>query len=102
MFVYFDPSFVCVILIKRSVNRKTFYVEQQKNYLLKIQPLDNISYDSLKIGSKVFVDKHVIFGTLSNHDVHLISSENIIEKGCFYETNKICYFARYRNLYESS
>jgi hypothetical protein len=85
-----------------GVIQKIFYIEQPKSYLSKIQPLDNITYDSLKIVSQVFANGHVIFGSLSKHKVHLISAENIIEKACFYETNEICYFGRYPYPYESS
>jgi hypothetical protein len=85
-----------------AVIHKIFYIEQRESYLLKIQPLQNINYDSLKIGSKVFVNEHVIFGILSDNKIDLISSENVIEKACFYDNSEICYFARYPNFYESS
>lgn len=82
--------------------QKIYFIEPQNNYLLKIKPLDNIIYDSLTIGSKIFVNEHIIFGTLSPNQIHLVSVNNIIEKGCFYETNETCYFARYPNMHESS
>ena len=88
--------------IQYGVIQKIFYIEQEKNYLLKIQPFNRSNYDSLEIGSKVFVNEHIIFGTLSNHKTHLVSSKNVSEKACFYETNETCYFARYPNFYESS
>lgn len=88
--------------IQYGIIQKIFSVEQDKSYLLKIQPLDNINYDSLKIGDKIFVNEYVVFGTLSKNQFHFISSENVIEKACVYETIDTCYFARYPNLYESS
>ena len=88
--------------VQYGIIQKIFYVEESRSYLLKIQPLENINYDSLKIGTKVFVNERIIFGTLSDREVHLTSSKNVIEKACFYENNGACYFARYPNFYESS
>jgi hypothetical protein len=57
---------------------------------------------SLKMGSKLFINEHVVFGILLKNEVHLMSLENIIEKTCFYNDNETCYFARYPNFYDSS
>ncbi|CAF2233614.1 unnamed protein product [Rotaria magnacalcarata] len=88
--------------IQYGIIQKIFYIEQRDFYLLKLRPLQNINYDTLKIGSQVYVNKHVIFGDLSKNEMHLISSKNVIEKACFYNSNETCYFARDPNFYESS
>ena len=59
--------------------------------------MQEINYDSLEIGSKIDINEHGVFGILTNNEAHLILQENVIEKGCFYENDDMCYFARYPN-----
>lgn len=85
-----------------GVIHKIFAIRKNNIYLLKMQPMKNINYDTLTIHSKTFINEHIIFGNLADQEVHLISLENVIEKACFYSNGDISYFARYPNFYESS
>jgi len=69
---------------------------------LKIHPLRNTNYDSLTFKNKTFTNKHIIYGDLSNDTFDFVHVTDVIEKGCFYQNNDVCYFARFPNLYESS
>jgi hypothetical protein len=97
----------CVVYTHQNITRygiieNIFSVEQQDLHLLKIRSLQNTYYDTITFNSKTFVNEHIIYGDISNDVFDFIPVTNVIEKGCFYESDTTCYFARFPNLYESS
>lgn len=89
-------------IIKYGVIENIFYVEKQNSYILKIHPLQNTYFDCLTFNGKIFINEYIIYGDMSHNSFDFIYATEVIEKGCFYESEQICYFARFPNLYESS
>lgn len=89
-------------IVKYGIIENIFHIEQQNLYVLKIRFLQDTYYDNVTFNSKTFVNEHIIYGHISNDAFDFTYVTNIIEKGCFYESSKTCYFARFPNLYESS
>lgn len=78
-----------------------FHVTQNQNYLLKVNVLQNIHFDSLQFNGKTYFNEHIIFGEFIENCVEIIPASSIIEKGCFFHGDN-SYFARFPNMYESS
>ncbi len=89
-------------IMKYGIIQNIFYIEQQDLHILKIRSLEDTYYDTITFNSKTFVNEHIIYGDISRDVFDFIHVMNVIEKGCFYESGKMCYFARFPNLYESS
>ncbi|CAF2089774.1 unnamed protein product [Rotaria magnacalcarata] len=89
-------------IVKYGIIEDIFYGEQQDLYLLKIRSLQDTYYDTITFKSKTFVNEHIIYGNISHDVFDFIDARNVIEKCSFYENDKVCYFARFPNLYESS
>ncbi|CAF2052482.1 unnamed protein product [Rotaria magnacalcarata] len=89
-------------IVKYGIIEDIFYGEQQDLYLLKIRSLQDTYYDTITFKSKTFVNEHIIYGNISHDVFDFIDARNVIEKCSFYENDKVCYFARFPDLYESS
>lgn len=97
----------CVVYKHQSATKygtihNIFYVESHDVHVLKLRVLEDTHFDTLTFNSKIFVNENVIYGHLSKDTFHYVLAEDVIEKGCLYENEDVCYFARFPNLYESS
>jgi hypothetical protein len=89
-------------IMKYGIIENIYYIEQEDLHVLKIRPLQDTYYDTINFNSRTFVNEHIIYGRISNDVCDFIDATDVIEKGCFYQSSKMCYFARFPNLYESS